>query len=660
MSLIAATSTTLCVTDSVASKRISSADLKKIRLNIKPKALAWSHDNSTIYITSVDTIYSFPNSASLSEGTPIYNAPRGQVLQPVLLSKDIYTLVFAQGASIHLLSLTPKPKIWNTLIGHSTPIISLSLSNDGSLLASASLSGTLCVHNLTHNSLTLLKGLPPVTSNTLKRLTCAFHSHTRTRLLVGCGKILVIFDVTRPSSPIKVIKLQEKDINIPSNSYIIAIASSPFSKPLLAVAFNSGVVALVDLDKDRSLLKVLDVNVPITAMSFTADGTAIALGTESGKLILKGWRSAEEEDQVLVLDEGGNGDRIIALSIQRRIKQARHSFESNMTPSSISKPRPLVELNNTGFSGRHAKSPSPTESKLRAKRSASNKSSLQQKLILSPVDINKNEAKKGFNQPFDTISDIENKPPPLPLSRPNSRSTTATKPTIARIVLPPRSHSRAESNNSPIPSKVNTKSSNPGSHRAKKSSSESLQTQDKYNPTSAKRLGGNIQATEASTSKLETQNIRSTKIKGSNVVPQSTPSHEMDPGVTAIVKKEKQVGWSTVGSTKHVKLSGTSSSREDLPSENKPGDRLCTPIEGPIVPTNPEELMRGFIMDMMHEYQRELREDIKGLHLDVLRMGRAWKTELKSLMEEHTQDLKALAEDNAKLRKENDELRRRL
>lgn len=51
-------------------------------------------------------------------------------------------------------------------------------------------------------------------------------------------------------------------------------------------------------------------------MSFTPDGTAIALGTESGKIIIKGWRSVEEEDQMITVDEAVRVERIVALSFQ--------------------------------------------------------------------------------------------------------------------------------------------------------------------------------------------------------------------------------------------------------------------------------------------------------------------------------------------------------
>jgi hypothetical protein len=38
-----------------------------------------------------------------------------------------------------------------------------------------------------------------------------------------------------------------------------------------------------------------------------------------------------------------------------------------------------------------------------------------------------------------------------------------------------------------------------------------------------------------------------------------------------------------------------------------------------------QELLRAVVKDVMYDYRQETREDIKGLHLDLLRMGRSWK-----------------------------------
>lgn len=252
MSLAVATTSSLTIIDGASLKRhATSYDFRKTSVLASPIAHAWSPDNSALYLVSSDAIHSFsPSSCTF---TLLYSSPQTP-LQPVLTLKDKSTLIFAQGSAIHLLSVgSSTPQITRTLIGHSSPVTSLSVCNDTSLLASSSALGTLCVHNLVHNSLTVLKGIPTTPGSSLKTLICMFHPHVHTRVLVGIGKTLAVYDTTRPSGPLKSILLSEKGSTgtIPNIGTIVAISCSPFSKTLTAVAFNSGFIALVDLEKDR-------------------------------------------------------------------------------------------------------------------------------------------------------------------------------------------------------------------------------------------------------------------------------------------------------------------------------------------------------------------------------------------------------------------------
>lgn len=70
------------------------------------------------------------------------------------------------------------------------------------------------------------------------------------------------------------------------------------------------------------------------------------------------------------------------------------------------------------------------------------------------------------------------------------------------------------------------------------------------------------------------------------------------------------------------------------------------------------DLLRTIVQDVMFDFQRETKAEMMGLHLDLLRMGRSWKTELRSLMDEYVGDLKDLREENEGLRKENERLKR--
>ena len=70
------------------------------------------------------------------------------------------------------------------------------------------------------------------------------------------------------------------------------------------------------------------------------------------------------------------------------------------------------------------------------------------------------------------------------------------------------------------------------------------------------------------------------------------------------------------------------------------------------------ELLKSIVQDAMYDYQVETKTEMMGLHLDLVRMGRSWKAELRALMDEYVGDLKELREENARLREENMRLRR--
>ena len=81
---------------------------------------------------------------------------------------------------------------------------------------------------------------------------------------------------------------------------------------------------------------------------------------------------------------------------------------------------------------------------------------------------------------------------------------------------------------------------------------------------------------------------------------------------------------------------------------NTPG----TPSSG-----SAHELLRTIVKDVMFDFQRETRVEMMGLHLDLVRMGRGWKRELRTLMDEYVGNLNDLREENRRLRAENDRLR---
>jgi protein NEDD1 len=78
----------------------------------------------------------------------------------------------------------------------------------------------------------------------------------------------------------------------------------------------------------------------------------------------------------------------------------------------------------------------------------------------------------------------------------------------------------------------------------------------------------------------------------------------------------------------------------------------------PAVASTAHDLLKTIVQDVMFDFQRETKAEMMGLHLDLLRMGRSWKTELRSLMDEYVGDLREMREENERLRKENERLKR--
>jgi protein NEDD1 len=199
---------------------------------------AWASDNSALYLSSAQTISRFD---PLTKQLKALHTLNDGYLIRCIATKDKCTVFYGAGASIHVLECGGQtPKVTQSFGPHKHDVLSLSLSNDSTLLA-CGLSNAAYVHNLTTGSQTTLRGL----SSKFSIAMCVFHPHVRTRLLVGHWDQLFVYDTTRPSAPLKVIPMGD------AGTCISAIACSPFSKTLVAVAMSNGGVGLVDLDKEK-------------------------------------------------------------------------------------------------------------------------------------------------------------------------------------------------------------------------------------------------------------------------------------------------------------------------------------------------------------------------------------------------------------------------
>jgi len=208
----------------------------------------WSPDNGSLYVATTDSVTRYDASGSLIKSLwPLpdsSNIPQDDIGS--LAVKDKGTLILSMGSDVHIIehssSASSQTKIVQTLPAHPAgdldPIHTLSLSHDSTLLTVAS-SSAVVVHNLALGTQTTLHGLPG------RVAVCTFHVHSRVRLLLGINHKLVIYDITRASGPSRVTSIGDG-----TAGDVVAMACSPYSKTLIAVACSRGYVALVDLDKE--------------------------------------------------------------------------------------------------------------------------------------------------------------------------------------------------------------------------------------------------------------------------------------------------------------------------------------------------------------------------------------------------------------------------
>ncbi len=236
--LATTTTDTLTIADLIVIKKAPSSIPTCLSLLSAPVASSWSPDNIFLFIASASTIHKFdPSSNTLCD---VYTAAKPKSIYS-LISKDKNTVIFALDHDIHVLDCSNSlSEITHTFSSHKGPVTSLSLSNDSQHLASAS-AGFVHVHNLTLGSHIPLRGVGADVSKVL------FHLHSRTRLLVSVARQILVYDTTRPSSPLKTIPLSD---SAPGD--IISFASSPFSKTLIAIVTSAGIVAMIDLEKEKA------------------------------------------------------------------------------------------------------------------------------------------------------------------------------------------------------------------------------------------------------------------------------------------------------------------------------------------------------------------------------------------------------------------------
>jgi protein NEDD1 len=214
----------------ISLKRRANSINSTLSLPFKPSSLTSSP--STFFIASSDTIYACnPSSLAL---TPIHTA--ASRISHLLATTD--ALVYTTNTTIHILS-PARARAAQIIVSHDTPVTAIALSNNVSLIASVT-SSEVHIHNIAlKKTAPIVLRLPPSVPVT----TALFHPHACTRLVLGAGTLLFVFDTAKPDDPPRCITVETGDIK--------AMSCSPFSKSLIALATSGGSVGLVDLDKEK-------------------------------------------------------------------------------------------------------------------------------------------------------------------------------------------------------------------------------------------------------------------------------------------------------------------------------------------------------------------------------------------------------------------------
>ncbi|KAF8917372.1 hypothetical protein CPB85DRAFT_1285663 [Mucidula mucida] len=369
--LAVAVADALAVLDSATLKRAPESYTPALK-DIEPAiASAWSADNKALYLLSAQNIRKYDPATSTVEDVYVVE---GFGSLSNLVVKDKETIVFSANDKVHVMESTNI----QTFTSHKSPIISLTLCNDLSLLASTS-ANAVHVHNLAHGSHTVLRGLPLAGQNINM---AAFHRHSRTRLLIGIGKQLVIFDTARPSSPLKTIMVgsaSSGDI-VPSPVAHSARRSLPWQCPQdmwdwLTWKRKKG------LHYFPPLFRTLNLQVPLTALSFSPEGASIYAGTDDGKLLILDLRGLEKQPKCIVISDSGS--KVESMCVQAKLKATAES-KANPTPGgkpAAEKPTPAKTARVASVSRRENTGRKP--STLATPRKSS--SPINQRKVFSPV-----------------------------------------------------------------------------------------------------------------------------------------------------------------------------------------------------------------------------------------------------------------------------------
>ncbi|KAI6127691.1 WD40-repeat-containing domain protein [Pisolithus croceorrhizus] len=657
---------------------------------------AWTSDNSQLYLAVASHIKRYTISEGLLED--MYSGP--DTITCLALADKGDKVFFAAGNEVHVLDCNTDVSL--ALEDSKFPISSLALSNDSSLLALASES-MVFVQHLTLSSRTSLHGLPSGTVS-----CCIFHRHASTKLLLGIDRSVSLYDVTEPSGPSKTVKLRC------SSGHVVAIGSSPFSKTLIAVAVSNGDVALIDLNKEHGILKVVNLKKALTTLSFNADGGSLYLGTRDGMLLILDLRALEKEPRAIIVGEGKSSIRKIDVQESSKIASSRPPLTPGTKlsrPSACSsrirspaKHAPALSTTHNSPQGRttgpHVRSPlTPVKGKGAIKSSSplrtpfSDNRNLQSKLQTVSKPASETAKSHSSHQTGNSKARIR---PQLWLTR---GSTNNQESGDLKDPLPPAStsvhlplvidHPKEETCVSSGRRRLSSKA--PGLACGSRKASVTCQVElIEAHPVHDVGYSGHETQAENPFPVLQRQPVSHQSL--SKELSKATMGTDVAQGVLGLRSPELDA-WVKGKREESDRKQDPFSYREELdkdgnshvyPSTAHGSQEWADELALQVSPRRPiaahpwtsppcaqaqpatnlsvnataEDFLRNIVRDVMYEFQRETKAEMTGIHLDLVRMGRGWRQELKEAIERWEREAKQLREENERLKEENERLRR--
>lgn len=645
--VLLATTTSASLLNVVPSKATSSGAIKPLNLD-GVRCAAWVSDGNAIVGLQNGRVERLDQFTGKTE--KLYT-----LSEPVVAIVVRETQVIIGGASKLVALNASTGKVVNLGIRISGVLKSLALSPDKEYLCMLMETSALIHHFATNVQTTLVfqQLSLPITS-------VAFLPLKRVVLAVACGNQLLLYDIAKQNALIKTLELETAE-------RIIDLAYSTSTRGSLLLATFEGYIYGFDMEKDK--LTRFDAKLGEGVKSIASLGLGyVVAGTTGGHISL-----LQEGATTLHPLKQLEGECVHLVSTQRKLSITR-AVPVATRGTSATRKQPLTDAN--------PRTSATAPRKASAELEAAKVTRLRQKPSQGSIPGSPMQTRKQMSRQASGLSQADVDKPMTPIS--SAASPLARRAPSIRTASP-RSSNASSPANSPTVKLSATGASHSGQKPVNVASRRSSSTTSKAagDQSTNPDLPGVSEVSAIFNARCSTPPGRQHSVERGSITPilaidlgDSPPSSrprkstvsfsfhqdkENEPNTT-IDKRQK-----VAPKQKTIQRQPT---RGITPSKRNPIDNVLaaesmqvSPLRSPARPQIPQstdikEFIQSVVKEAMREREEEQREELRALHLDVVKMGRMWKNELRTLMEEYVGDFKQLHQENERLRAENERLRR--